>query len=243
MTELKTCSRCQTPKSLDDFQKDKSKRDGRYLVCKLCRSPLANASYAKNKEGVAVRAKARYDANPDKYRAESKRYRELHPEYFKEYLRRYYLAHKDRWVVFGKTRDREKVRRRSLVYRVANREKIRAGVRDWFRRHPHAAFQGSSRWRARLAKQGGPIAGHVLDEILEFFGHRCGYCLVDLRTLPKHLRTWDHMMPLIRGGLNTADNVIPCCKPCNSRKKDRHIALMASYIRCRPTSTETLDAW
>jgi len=31
----------------------------------------------------------------------------------------------------------------------------------------------------------------------------------------------DHVVPVIRGGLSTRGNVVPCCKACNSAKTHR----------------------
>ena len=31
--------------------------------------------------------------------------------------------------------------------------------------------------------------------------------------------TMDHLVPLARGGKSTKDNLVPCCKTCNSKKK------------------------
>ena len=31
--------------------------------------------------------------------------------------------------------------------------------------------------------------------------------------------TMDHLLPLARGGLSTKDNLVPCCKSCNNKKK------------------------
>ncbi len=31
--------------------------------------------------------------------------------------------------------------------------------------------------------------------------------------------TMDHIIPLSRGGRSTKDNLVPCCKECNNRKK------------------------
>ena len=32
--------------------------------------------------------------------------------------------------------------------------------------------------------------------------------------------TWDHVLPRSRGGKNTWDNLVACCKPCNQTKDD-----------------------
>lgn len=44
----------------------------------------------------------------------------------------------------------------------------------------------------------------------------CYYCGVQFahRDL-----TMDHLIPLSRGGRSTKDNLVPCCKSCNSKKK------------------------
>jgi len=44
----------------------------------------------------------------------------------------------------------------------------------------------------------------------------CYYCgkKVGIRAL-----TMDHIIPLSRGGRSTRDNLVPCCKSCNTRKK------------------------
>ena len=44
----------------------------------------------------------------------------------------------------------------------------------------------------------------------------CWYC--GLQVGFNHL-TMDHVIPLARGGRSTKDNLVPCCKDCNTRKK------------------------
>lgn len=45
---------------------------------------------------------------------------------------------------------------------------------------------------------------------------KCYYC--GKNTPPNEL-TMDHIVPLIRGGKSTKNNIVPCCKECNNRKK------------------------
>ncbi|MDX9835026.1 MAG: HNH endonuclease [Desulfobulbus sp.] len=44
----------------------------------------------------------------------------------------------------------------------------------------------------------------------------CWYCsrLVGFKNL-----TMDHVIPLGRGGRSSKDNIVPCCKGCNTRKR------------------------
>ena len=44
----------------------------------------------------------------------------------------------------------------------------------------------------------------------------CHYCGKDFS--PADL-TMDHIIPITRGGKSVRNNLVPCCKECNSRKK------------------------
>jgi len=44
----------------------------------------------------------------------------------------------------------------------------------------------------------------------------CYYCGQNVR---HHELTMDHLVPLSRGGRSTKDNLVPCCKSCNTKKK------------------------
>jgi 5-methylcytosine-specific restriction endonuclease McrA len=234
MSDLKTCIKC-GPKPISKFHKDSSRPDGLYPVCKACRKPLTAVSYVKNHDSIRAKQKADYHADPEKHRAASKEFRdklrEKDPDYLVNYNAAYYLDHKDQWKVYASSRDHEKVLAASQVYRDSHREQVRAGVRDWFRRHPHVPRLAANKRRAAWAEVEDTLTPEQLQETLEYFNHRCGYCLVDLRTLPSRMRTFDHLIAIKKGGGNTQDNVIPCCRWCNSRKKDRTVFLMARYIK------------
>ena len=104
----KTCSRCDKEKPLDDFGKDRAKKDGHRSECKECagedyrqyhaknhriRNAQSRAWYALNREYVRDRAgsvgnrkvnnakaKAWRLANPDKVRVQGLSYRRRYPE-------------------------------------------------------------------------------------------------------------------------------------------------------------------
>ena len=44
----------------------------------------------------------------------------------------------------------------------------------------------------------------------------CWYCG---QKVGFHNLTMDHVVPLTRGGRSTKDNLVPCCKECNNKKK------------------------
>jgi uncharacterized protein YdaU (DUF1376 family) len=51
------------------------------------------------------------------------------------------------------------------------------------------------------------------DLVLDRDGHTCVYC--GAFSVPLQL---DHVIPRSRGGVDTPDNLVACCKPCNTSK-------------------------
>ena len=72
----------------------------------------------------------------------------------------------------------------------------------WIRREKARAreLRKSSWWRQKLARG---------------ICHYCGG-----RFPPEEL-TMDHVVPLVRGGRSSKNNLVPCCKTCNSEKQSR----------------------
>lgn len=58
----------------------------------------------------------------------------------------------------------------------------------------------------------------------------CHYC--KRRFKPAEL-TMDHVIPLARGGESTRENIVPCCKDCNTKKRYLMPAEFAHYLETR----------
>ena len=56
----------------------------------------------------------------------------------------------------------------------------------------------------------------------------CHYCGQDY--LPKDL-TMDHVIPIARGGRSEKFNLVPCCKDCNTKKKQMLPAEWDAYMK------------
>lgn len=56
------------------------------------------------------------------------------------------------------------------------------------------------------------------DFAIKYFNGRCAYCGVYTSNPTK-----DHIKPLNAGGKLSRDNIVPCCKSCNSSKKDNEM--------------------
>lgn len=55
----------------------------------------------------------------------------------------------------------------------------------------------------------------------------CHYCK---KPTPSRELTMDHLVPLARGGRSTKGNVVPCCKECNTKKKQLLPTEWAEYL-------------
>lgn len=54
----------------------------------------------------------------------------------------------------------------------------------------------------------------------------CAYCKITMDTRKQF--TVDHVIPVSRGGTDDPDNLVACCKSCNSKKHDRDVELFLS---------------
>jgi 5-methylcytosine-specific restriction endonuclease McrA len=141
---------------------------------------------------------------PSADRARAKKWREKNPEKVRasnanlaaEQKKLGYPAHK-KWV----EENREHLRAYEREYR-----------RKWRIKYPDKAAARRHRQRARKSKAPGHHTGAELAELRLQFGGLCVYC-GGLST------TFDHLIPLFRGGANFIWNLAPACRPCNSRKQ------------------------
>jgi len=63
----KKCSTCETEKSLDDFSKNKKKKNGVNGTCKSCHSEYRKKKYQENKEKEKAQVNFYRKSNPEKY--------------------------------------------------------------------------------------------------------------------------------------------------------------------------------
>lgn len=127
--------------------------------------------------------------NAEKAREAMRRWRQRNPELRRERNRRYKRA--------AQLRDPAKINAQMAAYHAAHPEYKRA--------KDHA-------YRARLRAAPGSFTGRQWRELVEQWGNRCAY-----RGEPGPLEP-DHRVPLVRGGTNYIENILPACRNCNARK-------------------------
>jgi 5-methylcytosine-specific restriction endonuclease McrA len=114
-------------------------------------------------------------------------------EAYREHARQYYEQNKD--AIVTRVRQREQAECQTDDYKAMKKAK-----RDWLK--------------------AGDVTWHELREIYLRDGGACVYCgtPVSVVTRPASAVGFDHVIPYSKGGQHTADNLVTCCVPCNSRK-------------------------
>ena len=231
---LKRCCVCKQTKSLDDFNRDNSRKDGRLCRCKACQ-----AAYAK-------------------------KYRDAHPDQMREEKRRYWAKHHARLLEqWAKRRDarRELTRAEARLYYARHRKIIARRAAEWYKRNRLRALaytrsyrashithisERNGRWKRanrdrvcamssmRRARKLSATIGNP-EDIKAFYRYvktaadlRCHWCGNAVEIADRHV---DHIVPLARGGLHCLSNLCCACSQCNLHKG----ALLPSEFiaRCR----------
>lgn len=137
------------------------------------------------------------------------------PEGQRAYRRQWWSERE--WTPEERVRAAEKARN----WYSSNKEHRKQTLRIWVEANRDAVNTIQARRRAKKAVVLNTLTLEEWSEILEFFGHRCAYCLRGDMPL-----TMDHLIPIARGGPHSSENVVPACKQCNCSKKDRLIFAM-----------------
>lgn len=100
---------------------------------------------------------------------------------------------------------------------------VRKFCSDKCRQTPHAL-------KRRKLKESSMFAVSPKDwwDLKARFDHRCAYCGSDEKL------TFDHVVPLTRGGTHGIGNALPCCTICNSSKNNRTLVEWRKYLKNLP---------
>ena len=169
--------------------------------CNLCKA--ASASYSR----------LRYARDPDKMRLRHRLYRQKYPERVAASVARWEATHP------------ESARDRARQYKFWHPARVRESQQHYAQNHAaHFAAKEALR-RARQANAGGTVTAASWQALQDAYGLTggdvlCAYCSRGTKT-PQ----MDHVVPLARGGHHAADNLVPVCGQCNSRKGTKSLLL------------------
>lgn len=97
------------------------------------------------------------------------------------------------------------------------KEVIAAKCKEWWRSNPEKIREITQRRRAKkLGAKICDLTNKQWNDIKLAYEMRCVYCGNILKNL-----TQDHLVPLSKGGDHTMTNIVPACRPCNSKKRDK----------------------
>lgn len=115
-------------------------------------------------------------------------------------------------------KNRERQIAKAKAWNQANPERRREISRAWDRKHPDKAQARRQKRAERLAAAEGSHTQEEWHGKLSEFNYRCAYCgcQLDRTNLCK-----DHVVPISKGGSNWIFNIVPACRSCNSRKRDK----------------------
>jgi hypothetical protein len=173
-------------------------------------------------EQEALKTRLRRAADPEKAREWDRTWRKNNLEKARDAGRRYKAANRERVLERARIRDKAdpaKRRDKHLRWQQANRNATRE------RNRRRQALRRAARCRALL-----PITSAAIGAQFALWRNRCAYCGISGRI------TVDHVSPLIHGGLDQVDNIVPACGNCNSSKRDRPVE---TWYRRQPFFSES----
>lgn len=217
---MKTCTKCGEEKQAtpEYFYRDKSKKDGLAPTCKECKKEYMNNHYKENKGYI-------------------KKYREKNREEKREYDRRYYEENREKKSEYYKKRyqeNREKKCEYSRKHYHENKEMYRKYSIIYHLENPEVNRLQLQRRRARMAQLPHTLTLEEWYETLEYFNNECAYCGDSECNLEQ-----EHVIPVVKGGGYTQENIIPACGTCNSSKNARD--LEEWYVSYRHYDEERLN--
>lgn len=214
MEKSKRCRDCGVSKPRDAFHGERRSADGLRVNCKDCRNDYMAARYVVNREAILARQRSnprdpdalsayqrRYrKANRDRLRAKMRRWSEANPEWRRSYNANYYRENS------------ESMRLKARAWRAANHDRILAANRE-----RAAAMRGAESEK-----------GITVRALRQRDGDTCSYCDCELmfertNSYEPNKASVDHVVPLVKGGAHTWDNVVIACLRCNIRKRDRNV--------------------
>lgn len=197
----KTCTKCQTEKSVDLFHLCRNKP---IAVCKECKKAYGRQYYIDNKETVKVKRAVYQKAHRPEQYEHLKKWRKNNPEKSREAGRRQYA---------------ENIEHRRAVknaWKLKNPEAIKNALERYRLNHLPKMAEKSHKRRAKL--RGNGVFQVTEKELIRLYASPCAHC----GTMENV--TIDHIIPVARGGRHSIGNLQPLCLSCNASKNAKTMA-------------------
>jgi len=234
-------------KNIEQFQKNKTKKDGYALHCKSCTSDYHKTYYIKHREKILAQGVVQRIKHREKVLARSAIYREKHREelrssgaiyradnhekvsisravYRKKNTAKIRVSNAAYYIKYS-----EKILTRNAAYRKENPEKARASETAWRKNNPERKRAICATWEQnnpeackakihrRRARRVNADGIASGVQIEARWDYYGGKCYI----CGGSAEAIDHIIPLAKGGSNWPANLRPICGRCNSVKGAR----------------------
>ena len=165
------------------------------------------------------KGREKYKEDPIKNNIRTQKYWEENKWKINQWQIEYYYEHKDKL---------EKARKE---YRTKNKEKIKEKNDEYRKNNPEIVRSRIYKRRA-IIKNLDPIQKGTLNKLMELQEGLCYniFCQCDLTKLLKKDITFEHDLPITKGGTNDLNNLTLFCRSCNSTKNNKTISEFYEYI-------------
>lgn len=219
---------------------------------------ISKRSYIKNREKILKHQKEYLKNNKEKHSECVKKWRKNNPKYNEIY----YKENREKileQVKEYRNNDPKKIKEIGIKYREKNRKKLSECTAEyrknnpecqhkWREENPEYMNKYMRKWnktekgkansqrngfkkRNRMKNVINTLTFQEWLDILKKYKYSCFYCgkEFDLFDLP----TRDHIVPIIKGGDNTKENVVPACRSCNSKKGAKSLIIKSRRLNVR----------
>jgi hypothetical protein len=172
--------------------------------------PCANARHKRwrntNPERVKENNRKYHQNNREKESERNRQWRQTHQEQERDNRRRWQQNNPD------------KVKEANQRWRKNNLERDNEHRRQYRQNNPEGVIARANRRRTRKSAAGGSYTPAEWKALVTHFGNKCLCCGRNDVKL-----TADHVIPVVKGGTSSIDNIQPLCLKCNQSKGGKTI--------------------
>ena len=218
-TETRTCRTCGCQKPTNEFY-------DKINWCKQCQREYHRKWRIEHHEQELGRNRKWRKENSEYTFNHNYKYRAEHPGQIHEYNIKWYADHREQLKEKSRKWSAEHPEQRRLA--VVKRHKEHPEQRQEYLRKHYQTQQYKTSNRNNQHNRRAKIKGQKVTlaewtTIKQQQGFRCYWCKVKFKD---EELTMDHVIPLNKGGLHEASNIVAACQPCNSSKGNRHWSLV-----------------
>ena len=235
----KKCNKCGIEKDQVEFYRQKGGKNGKSAICKPCESVRAktyrldNPNYNKNyrenlpeiidiKEGNKTCARCKIEKSNTEFWREKKR-----PDGLDPYCKVCHVGINQKYI----DNNQAKVKLYRVKHHKINAERDRRNGKIWELKNPEKAAQKSARSRLRRREN---LLNEGREEIskkshknfltdLGLYDGEYFYCYVTQERLIKGTLSFDHVIPISKGGPNKKENLLPMNLKLNISKQNKFL--------------------